>query len=251
MNIENDKLSNIPIDSTAQITTEGSIGNQFVAITQGIAPTRVRPGQEIAYRAAPELLKTLDVASFAKQLRALDATLTDIEQGKSLLGQFVIGTEMYDGLRRSLNQVDRDFRKAVDVTNQTGQFLRTDEMYRKVRDPLVEVDDRLARIQAGQGEMGRLLREDGQYTHFREQAASLRKSIADLRAQRFLTSDEMYVSWNQELASLIARANQIDASPELRNSMTYDNLAGSLRELQTSVHEFRTDPRKFLRIKLF
>ena len=46
-------------------------------------------------------------------------------------------------------------------------------------------------------------------------------------------------------------ANQIDASPELRNSLTYDNLAGSLHELQNSVREFRTDPKKFLRIKLF
>lgn len=251
MNIENDKLSNIPIDSTAQITTDSAIGDHFVAITQGTAPARIRPEQEIPYRAAPELLKTLDVAQFAKQLRDVDATLTDIEQGKSLVGQFVVGTEMYESLRRGLTEVDRSFRKAVDVTSQTGQFLRTDEMYRKLRDPLMEVDNRLAGIQAGQGDLGRLLREDGQYNNFRDQAAGLRKSIADFRAQPFMTSDEMYTSWNQGLASLIARVNQIDASPELRNSMAYDNLAGSLREIQNSVHEFRNNPQKFLRIKLF
>jgi phospholipid/cholesterol/gamma-HCH transport system substrate-binding protein len=251
MKIENDKLSNIPVDSTAQITTEGAVGNQFVAITQGTAAARIRPNQEVAYKAAPELLKTLDVAQFAKQLRDVDATLTEIEQGKSPLGQFVLGTDMYEDLRRGLTRMDRDFREAIDVTTQTGQFLRTDEMYRRVQQPLLELDGRLARIQAGQGDLGRLLREDGQYVHFRDQAASLRKSIAGLRAQPFLTSDELYVSWNQELASLIRTVDQISAGPEWRNSMTYDNLSGSLHELQNSVHEFRTDPKKFLRLKLF
>ncbi|HLK51238.1 MAG TPA: MlaD family protein [Bryobacteraceae bacterium] len=251
LKIENEKLADIPTDSTAQITIEGNVGNQFVAITQGTAATRIRPNAEITYRAAPELLKTLDVQSFAKQLRDVDATLTDIEQGKGLVGQFVVGTEMYDDLRRGLADIDRSFKAAVSVTSETGRFLRTDEMYRRIRDPVIELDDRLSRIQAGQGELGRLLREDGQYNELRDQAASLRKSIADVRAAPFLTSDDLYTSWNQGLASLTARIDQFDASPMLRNSMAYDNLSGSLHELQTSLHDFRQDPKKFLRIKLF
>ena len=251
LKVENDKLADIPADSTAQISTDGAVGNQFVAITQGTAAARIRPNNEITYRAAPELLKTLDVQTFARQLRDVDATLADIEAGKGLVGQFVVGTEMYEDLRRGLSDIDRRFREAVSVTSDTGRLLRTDEMYRRIRDPLAELDDRLSRIQAGQGDLGRLLREDGQYVRFREEAASLRKSIADLRASSFLTSDDLYTSWNQELASLAARIDEFEATPMLRNSMAYDNLSGSLHEIQNSVHDFRNNPSKFLRIKLF
>lgn len=251
MKIEHDRLADIPADSTAQIAIEGNVGNQYVAITQGTAAARIQPMGEIPYKAAPELLKTLDVQQFGQRLHEVDATLTDIEQGRTLVGQFVIGTEMYDSLRRVLTQLDRDFHEATDVTGQVGRFVRNDEVYRKMRDPLVEIDNRLARIQAGQGDLGRLLREDGQYVHFREQAATLRKSIADLRTEPFLTTDEMYVSWSQELSSLIRSVDQFQAVPEMRNSLTYDNLTGSLREVRGSMKEFRENPKKFLRIKLF
>ncbi len=251
MKIEHDRLADIPADSTGQIATEGSVGNQYVAITQGTAGARVQPNSELAYKAAPELLQTLNVQQFGEQLRQVDATLRDIEQGKTLLGQFVIGTEMYDTLRRNLEQIDRDFHKATDATGDLGNLLRTDEVYRKVRDPLMELDDRLGRIQAGQGDLGRLLREDGQYVHFREQAATMRKTIADLRTRSFLTSDDMYVSWSRGLSSLIRSVDQFAALPAMRNSLTYDNLTGSLREVRGTMKEFRENPKKFLRIKLF
>jgi phospholipid/cholesterol/gamma-HCH transport system substrate-binding protein len=251
MKIEHDWLADIPSDSTAQIATEGSVGNQYVAITQGTAVARIQPNGEITYKPAPELLKALDIRQFSQQLREADATLTDIEQGRTLLGQFVTGTEMYDSLRRSLEQLDRDFRKATDVTGQLGRFLRTDDVYRKISGPLVELDDRLARIQSGQDNLGRALREDGEYVHFREQAGSLRKTIADLRRQPLLTSDETYVSWSRGLSSFIRSVDQFEAIPEMRNSLTYDNLTGSLRELRGTMKEFRENPKKFLRMKLF
>jgi phospholipid/cholesterol/gamma-HCH transport system substrate-binding protein len=251
MKLEHDRLADIPIDSTAQIAIEGSVGNQFVAITQGTAAARIQAGGEIAYKAAPELLKTLDIQQFSRQLREADATLTDIEQGRTLVGQFVTGTEMYDSLRRTLGGLDRDFQKATDVTGELGRFVRTDEVYRKISGPLVELDDRLARIQSGQSDLGRALREDGQYVHFHEQAASLRKTIADLRTQPFLTSDEMYASWSRGLSVFIQSVDQFEAMPEMRNSLTYDNLAGSLRELRGTMKEFRENPKKFLRMKLF
>lgn len=246
MKIEHDRLADIPADSTAQIAIEGNVGNQYVAVTQGTAAARIQPNGEITYRAAPELLKTLDIRQFGQQLRAMDATLADIEGGRTLLGQFVIGTEMYDSLRRSLTQLDRDFHKATDVTGQVGQFVRNDEVYRKISGPLMELDDRLARIQSGS-----LLREDSQYVQFRDQAANLRKTLADIRTQPFLTSDEMYVSWSQELRSLTRSVDQFEATPEMRNSMTYENLSGSLHELRGTIREFREHPTKFLRLKLF
>ena len=37
----------------------------------------------------------------------------------------------------------------------------------------------------------------------------------------------------------------------LTNSQTYESLTGMLQELQSNLKEFREDPQKFLRIKIF
>lgn len=251
LKVDGDKLHDIPADSTAQISVEGVTGDKYVAVTQGTAAPRIRPNSEITYKAAPELLKTVDIQQFAQQLRQVDATLADIEQGKNRVGQFVKGREMYDGLRRALTEAERGFREAVSATGSAGRLLRTDEMYRRIYDPLAEIDDRLARIQSGQGEMGRLLREDGQYVQLRDQAARLRKSIADLRTDPMLTSDDLYVSWNRELGSLVARVDEINRGTMIRNTEAYDNLTGVVREVRSTVHQLRINPQKYLRIKLF
>ena len=42
-------------------------------------------------RAEPELMKSLDLSDFQKQLRRIDAMLSDIEEGKGRVGEFVQG----------------------------------------------------------------------------------------------------------------------------------------------------------------
>lgn len=251
LSVEREHLRDIPVDSFAEISTDGAVGDRYVDVTQGKGVARIRPEAEISYKAQPELLKNIDLQQLVQQLRTVDATLTDIEQGKTLVGQLVVGTEMYNDMRKSLAELDRGFREATNATSAIGRLLTTDQVYRQISDPLVEIDDRLGRIQAGQGQFGRLLREDGQYTQLRDQAVSLRRSIADFRAQKFMASDETYAGWNRALGALIQQVDQINTSSAFNSSLAYDNLTGSARELRNSVHDFRRDPRKFMRIKLF
>jgi len=129
--------------------------------------------------------------------------------------------------------------------------MTTDRQYRQMMDPLARIDDRLGRIQAGQGPMGRLLREDGQYTYYVNQAAGLRRTVADLRTQEFLTSDSLYNGWNQAVLSLIRQVDDINTSAMFRNSLDYDNATGAMRELRETVRDFRQNPKKYLRFQLF
>ena len=251
LSVERAHLPDIPGDSSAQIGSEGALGDRYIDISQGKARARILPGGEIQFRAQPELLKTLDVQQFAQQLRSVDATLTDIEQGRGQVGELVTGTAAYSDLRQGLEKADRGFREATSATGAVGRLLTTDQDYRQVSVPLAELDDRLGRIQAGQGQLGRLLREDGQYVSFRDQAASLRKSTADFRAQQFLTSDDLYVGWNKTVSSLIEQVDALNTSPLFSTSRDYDNLAGAAREMRDAVRDFRRNPKKYLRIQLF
>ena len=246
--VEPERVADISVDSTAQISTAGVLGDKYVDISQGVNPARIAPQGEIQFKASPELLKTLDVQQFVEQLRTVDATLADIENGRSEFGQFVLGDRMYRDLQKGLADLDRGFRDATSTTSTLGQALSTDRQYQLIRTPLMRIDDELARVQAGQGPYGRLLREDGQYQHFREQAADLHKSIADLRKQEFLASDQMYTAWSRSLATWITRVDQFNSSPMFTSSATYDNLSGMARDLSHTLRDFREDPRKYLRL---
>lgn len=251
LRVEREHLPDIPFDSGAQIGSEGAVGDRYVDIAQGKSRRRIAPGEAIQYHAQPELLKTLDVQQFADRAKEVDSTLQDIEQGRGRVGQLVVGAETYNDLLRKLTDADRGFREAVSPNNSVGRLVTSDQDYRRMQKPLEQIDSELERIQAGQGSLGRLLREDGQYNYYRDQAAALGKSVADFRKQPFLTSDDLYAGWNKSLNSLIREVDQFNASSGFSTSLAYDNLTGAMRQMQTSVRDFRQNPKKYLRIQLF
>src|SRR6266536_1381625 len=88
-----DRLKSIPVDSTAQISVENFIGDRYVDITSGTSPNSIRPGAEIPYQSQLDFAKSLDLTQLEQQLRQVDALLTEIEQGRSPLGQFILGDQ--------------------------------------------------------------------------------------------------------------------------------------------------------------
>jgi phospholipid/cholesterol/gamma-HCH transport system substrate-binding protein len=181
----------------------------------------------------------------------VSALLDDIEQGRSDLGQFVMGEQMYNDLRKRFLQIESGIRAAAGATSDVGRELYTDRLYQQISQPLVELDQSLARLQSGQGTAGQLLRDSAQYDKLRSDMEDLRRSIADLRAAQFMRSDSLYADWNRRMLSLIESVDAFNRGPAMTTSQTYDNLNGLARELQDTVRDFRQNPRKYMRIKVF
>jgi phospholipid/cholesterol/gamma-HCH transport system substrate-binding protein len=251
MTLERGRLASIPDDSTAQIASETMIGDQFVDITSGTSRHFVSPGREIVFKGSPDLLKTLDISQFEKQLKVVGALLDDIEQGRGDLGQFVQGEQMYNDLRKRFSQVESGIRAAASTTSNVGHELYTDQLYQQISQPLIDLDRSLARLQSGQGDAGQLLRDSAQYDKLRSDTADLRRSIADLRAAEPMQSDTLYADWNRLLLSLIESVDAFNRGPAMTTTQAYDNLNGFARELQDTVKDFRQNPRKYMRMKVF
>ena len=90
-----ERLASIPVDSYAQIAPETLVGDQFVNITSGTSAEHIRAGGEIPFREEAALLKSLDLRQWEQKLRDTDAVLRDIEEGRSRVGKFILGEEMY------------------------------------------------------------------------------------------------------------------------------------------------------------
>jgi len=251
MSIERDRLSSIAPDSTAQVAADTAVGDKFVAVTGGTQAGHVRPNDEIKYKGAEELLKTQDIEQFQKQVDDIDALLQDIEQGKSLVGQFVNGDQIYRRLLARVDEVERGVKAVANTRDVVGRELYSDRLFQQIHTPLAALDNRLAQWQAGQGSVGKLLRSPAQYEEVRERLGTLRSTIAELGKAPILNSEQAYRDWNLQVASLIQRVDEFNASPMLVTSAIYDNLAGAAKEMHREAREFRENPKKFLRLKIF
>jgi len=250
MIIERDRLSSIPSDSTAQATADTLIGDKFVDIEAGRGRGRLAPGGEVAYKASVDLMKRLDLSQFENTLRQVDALITDIETGRSPLGQFVKGDDLYQDLLRRVKEFQIGLHAAADTNTQLGQALYTDALYRQFSDPLRQLDERLALIQSGQG-AGQLLRDSAQYEQLRASIGDLRKAVDGFRASEMVKSDAQYNDWNRNIESFIRRVDDFGANPLLTSTATYEQLNGAASELRSTLKDFRENPRKYLRLKVF
>jgi phospholipid/cholesterol/gamma-HCH transport system substrate-binding protein len=106
-----------------------------------------------------------------------------------------------------------------------------------------------------------LLRDTTQYDQIRSQIAQVRQTLADLNAGKgaggeLIASDAAYVDWNRRVGAWIENVDALNSGEGamgqmLSNAQMYESLNGALQQLHSTVKEFREDPQKFLRLKLF
>ena len=251
MIVDRIRLSTITVDSTAQSAADTLVGDKFIQISTGQSTQRVRPGAEIPYQGSPDLVKSLDLSQFRQSLQQMDSMLTDIETGRNQFGQLIMTDDLYRDVIHRVGELERGLRAAASTTSEVGRELYTDALYQRIAEPIVRLDESLARLQSGQGSAGQFLHENAQYEQSREQIGTLRKSIGDVRRSALITSSASYDEWSRNVAGWIRTVDDFNQSPAVATSIDYDNLAGMAKELQGTLQEFRRNPGKYLRLKLF
>jgi phospholipid/cholesterol/gamma-HCH transport system substrate-binding protein len=202
-------------------------------------------------------MQNIDLRQFDAQLRTIDQVIQDIQAGKGPLGQFVMSdASVPASFWMGLPRWKRSCTPPPDRSLNWDRALYSAAMYDNLSASLRQLDDRLAQLQANP-----LLRDTTQYDQIRDQIAQVRHTLADLNAGKgaggqLIASDAAYVEWNRRVAAWIENVDALNSGEGamgqmLSNAQTYESLNGALRELQSTVKEFRADPQKFLRIKIF
>src|SRR5271165_5437760 len=176
---EKDRLDSITLDSYAQITSDSLIGDKYVGITSQKSPAHGAEGAELPYKEQADLMKSLDLTQFETQLREMDTMLSDIEQGRTAVGQFVLGDQIYRNLLKRIAEIEKALRGAAATTGAVGEALYSDQRYRQASDWFLKLDQGLAKLQSGQGQGSNLLSDASQYDQAQKAVAGMRKTIAD------------------------------------------------------------------------
>jgi phospholipid/cholesterol/gamma-HCH transport system substrate-binding protein len=246
LSVQRARLPAITSDSTAELTADSLVGDQFVDITSGTAATHVPVGGEIRYKGAPGLMQSLDLTQFQQQLRLVDAVLRDMETGHGPIGKFVQGDQLYSDVLHRMATLQVDLRAAVKTTGAVGSLIYTDSHYRRIDDSLLRLDSTLARVQSSPW-----LRETGQYQQFLDAARDLRQSVSAVRSGPLFQSDDLYADLSRRLSTLVRTVDDFNSSPAFSSSLVYDNLTGMSREWGALARAVRENPKKYLGVSVF
>ena len=252
-------IAGIPEDSKVALDVDNVLGDKIVNITRGVSPNPIAAGGELISPPVPEIDRADLIKSVKTMLSRVDTALSEIESGSGSIGKLIKGDE-YEGYVARIRRFQSQIAQTTSAKNTAGKLLYSDAQYQQFRNTLKTLDDQLADIQAGKGQMGKLLKDSEAYDQVRQSIAKLDKAIKDLDsgqtpAGKFLKDDELYVRLTKQVENINREMEEISRGRGklgdlMVSSRLYESLDASMREMQTTVKEFRANPKKYLWVQV-
>jgi phospholipid/cholesterol/gamma-HCH transport system substrate-binding protein len=265
MEIETEKLPQIPIDSVAAISAENVLGTKFINIRKGQSGSTIQPGGEIQALDTTDFDEVIQqgstlLASLQLILKRVDAIVGVVEAGKGSIGKLLVDEELYNRILAMVAEGQKITRAMSGTQGTIGKLLYTDDLHSDIRGSLQRVDSLILGIQEGQGTAGKLMKDDALYNDLRASVGELRTLVADLNsgkgsAGKLLKSEELHDQIRGSLGKMDNILDRINSGQGtvgqlLVNPQLYDTLNGATGEMQQLIKDIRANPKKFLRIKL-
>ena len=265
LEIDNNFLPSIPTDSQATIAAENLLGTKYINIKMGRAGEAIKAGSE---------LKALDTREFDDVVqqgyatltslngifRKLDGIIDSIQVGKGTIGKLFVDERLYN----QLNSIASETNKVVATLNSDqgtlGRLMHDDTLYTDFRGTVSRVNTLVDGINQGQGTAGKLLKDPAIYDDTRAAINDVRQLLAGLEkgqgtAGKLLKSDELHNELKGTMARLDTLLDKINNGQGTLgqlavNPALYQSLDATTREMNGLLKDFRSNPKKFLRIKL-
>src|SRR5579885_1489868 len=172
MEINQEYLPQIPVDSKTEISASNLLGDKFLNITKGKSPVHVQPGGELPSVEAKDIPELM--AASANLLQTLqnisnraDSMLSGIQNGKGNLGKMQQGQgtagkllhdpQLYEDARNSMAEIRRLVTDVNSGKGTAGKLLKDDALYKQMNDLVARLDTTMDKINSGQGTLGQLV----------------------------------------------------------------------------------------------
>jgi phospholipid/cholesterol/gamma-HCH transport system substrate-binding protein len=265
MRIDRKYQTDILTDSAASLVTEGLLGNRYVTITRGYTGVPLKEGQAVPgteEKAIKEVVeRSADVLS---NLQALSDDIKDlingVQRGRGTLGKLLTDEKVYNHLNSILDKGDQIVSNVQAGQGTIGKLFTSDDTAVKANQALDQINTILADLRAQKGTMGKLLYDPTLYDQAKEALTNGNAVLGDVRAGKGslgkLATDETLYNKLRDASSNVSEAtaklnqNSNTAGKLFSDPQLYDNLTGVTGDMRKLIGDFRTNPKKFLHIKL-
>lgn len=272
MDIPEDQLKNIPVNSLASISAANVLGTKYINIKSGNSASTVKPGGEIPSVPTGEIQDLVQqgfgvLNSLQDTIKQVNKTVEDVdhivglvESGQGSIGKLLVDDTLYNHFLAIVDEV----KQLADVLNSDkgtlGKLLYDPTLYNDLRGTVAKVNSVVDDLQNGQGTAGKLLKDPAVYDQLQSTLAEAHQIVADLNAGKgtagaLLKSDDLHRQLSDSLTKLNLIMDKVNSGQGtigqlLVNPELYNNLTGASQQLHLLMQDFRANPKKFLRIKL-
>jgi len=272
LQVDNDYLATIPIDSQAQIAAENLLGTKYINIKKGRSATAVKPGGEIKSLDTREFDDVVQqgysaLAALDGILKKVDTIVGSIQGGEGTIGKLLSDDQLYKQILSITTEAQTLTQTLNSDKSTIGKLIHDDALYTDVQGTVTDVRGTVSRVntlidglQQGQGTAGKLLKDPALFDETRATIGDVRKLLAGLNegqgtVGKLLKSDELHDQLRATMGKLDSLLDKINSGQGtigqlVVNPALYESLDGTTRELNGLLKDFRSNPKKFLRIKL-
>ena len=264
MRVSRDYQNEIRTDSSAQLLTEGFLGDRVVALQRGYTGMVLQNGQEI--QGIPEKSVNEVMASAADLLTSLNqlsgkanAIVADVQSGRGTLGALLEDRSIYDNANKTMANVKAMTDDIQQGQGTIGKLLKDESVYNKVNSATSRADDIMAAVQEQKGTIGKLIYDPSVSDEAKQFIAHSDGLVSDIRAGKgtigkLATDESFYDQWKQvgqNVSEATAKLNSNTGTMGkfFTDPQFYENATGLTGDLRKLVGDFRSNPKKFLHVK--
>ena len=265
LKIRRDMLPRIPSDSQCAINPEGVFGDKYINITRGTSPTPVAENGELPAfdtRDFPEIVnQSYNVLTSLRGItKRFDAITEQVEKGRGTIGKLLYDDTLYNRIDGVVLRAQTVVDQAASGKGTLGRLLTDDQLYDQAAMTMRRVDNLVAGVQAGRGTLGMMINDAALYQNASGVLTGARQLVDNANAGqgtlgKLLRDEAVY---NQLRATLVKVDGTVDRLNSgqgtlgqlLVNRALYDNASGMTAEAKALIRDIRSNPAKFLRIKL-
>jgi phospholipid/cholesterol/gamma-HCH transport system substrate-binding protein len=258
MRLERRVKDRVTTGSQATLGSLGLLGEKAVDITSGTHGEPVEDGGYLA-AAAEDPFKGLltDAGSSTAHLRRI---LSRMDAGEGLIGKALRDEELYNRMTDVSIRLQGVLGKLESDKGSLGRLVNDEDMSRGLADSVKALARIATRIESGQGALGALTNDDDFARDLKALTSRLSEVAGRLQrgegtAGKLVQDDALFKKLDGTLTrvdSMMARIERGEGTVGklLQDDELHQNLNASLKDLHELLAQIKSDPSKYLRVKL-
>jgi phospholipid/cholesterol/gamma-HCH transport system substrate-binding protein len=256
----------IRTDSVASIETVGLLGEAYVDISRGGPGAKPLPdGGTVQSHEEADMKQIVQNANdVVSNLRVLSSTLNDItkqiQHGQGSIGRLIYDENFYNNLNKTAIEAQKLMGQVESGHGTLGKLLTDETFYNRTVAAVDKVNQLLDEVQHGKGSAAKFINDPSVYDNLDQatrRANTLMASINESKGTlgKLIKDPSLYNNLNETVQHVNVITGRIDQGQGTLGKLStdpsmYNNLLSASQSLRQFLTEFRTNPKKYLTLRL-
>jgi phospholipid/cholesterol/gamma-HCH transport system substrate-binding protein len=266
MKIDRAFQQSIRRDSQATLGSIGLLGDKYIEISRGSqSEPVVSDGGEIDGSSPPDIKRIIQgtndlMANVGDLVERVTGIAGKINVQEGTLGKLINDPAIFNNLTGTSEELQDLVKKITAGEGTIGQLVSNPKLYEELQATLQKSQNVVNKVESGEGTLGKVIGDPALHDRAERMLARVEKVVQRIEEGegflgRLSKDDTLYTQFNQSLGKFSNVAEKMSngdgtVSKLLKDPSLYSNLDLASSEMVKFMHDFRENPKKYLRIKL-